>query len=378
MAAVRAPAVPISLPTLHVYRQLLREAGYLPPALSPHIAAQIRHRFHQHDDDGDTHLQKRLSRARNALRVIRAANHGDSDSMTSIILKAFGRRATRRRELMADLVQHPEQPADSQALSALLDQAIDQTKSTGAVPENDEHHGRREGQKFPFLDKWDKKKLQRLLMSQQSQEKDLAASGLYKGNIKNVNENAIVPKMNSWGRKPHPEHVRSRQARWWKRSSSKILPPLGKGEWDLLKRLSEGAQGREEAWRTPARRLSARLLSGEAAADAADMELDRYATEPTAQIENRKVSKWRRYYGTNDANPFGNKPREASQRSDRWFRRAYQKGWHLTPHMQQDPNTLAYKFTWGSPKPQSIAPTERQMLMFEGVDAKGQKKVGKE
>lgn len=372
MAAVRAPNVPTSLPTLHIYRQLLREAGYLPPALSSQISRHIRRRFHQHINQ-DVHQQKRLSRARNALRVIRAANYGEPDSMMGLILKAFGRQATRRRELMKAFVHHQDQAVDSKALGALLDKTIDELNSTEVDTEHKKHQSNREGKKFPFLEKWDKKKLQRLLQSQQSQEKSLPTAGMFKATLKSSNENGDVPKTDSWGRAPRPELVRSKQARWWKRASSKLMPPLGKGEWDLLKRLGEGAQTREEAWNIPKRRAQAKLLCDEAAIHEENVELDRYASEPTAQIENRRLSKWRRYYGPSDPNPFGNTPRGAQQRSDRWFRRAYQQGWHMTPHMEQDPNTLAYKFHWGNPGSQNIAPTRRQMLFFEGVDAKGQK-----
>lgn len=372
MAAARAPLVPSTLPTLHVYRQLLREASYLPPALSPYISGYIRRRFHQHKVQ-DNHQQKRISRAREALRTIRAANYGERRNMTRLVLKAFGRQAVRRRELMGDFVynQDQAQAVDSKALGALLDRTIDEIDTSETKLKDTKHKDSKKGRMYPFLDNWDRKKLRKLLDSQSSQQKKING-GFIEGQIRSTNELSVVPKKNVWGNVPATRLVRSKMGRWWKRQSSKIMPPLGKGEWDLLKRLSQGAQNQEEAWKIPQRRTPARPLSDETAAELDDTDLDRYASEATAQIENRRLSRTRRYYGTSDPNPYGNTPRGADQRSARWFRRVYQQTWHLTPHMEQNPNTLAYTFTWGKPRA-TTAPTQRQMIFFEGVDEKGQK-----
>jgi hypothetical protein len=94
--------------TLHLYRGLLREAGYLPPPCQPYIGGRIRKLFRQHSKAADP--QKHLKKARHDLRYIRAANAGDLGRMKYILLLCFGRLGRRRRELFARFI-HKESAA---------------------------------------------------------------------------------------------------------------------------------------------------------------------------------------------------------------------------------------------------------------------------
>lgn len=372
MAAARAPLVPTSLPTLHIYRNLLREASYLPPAVSPYVSTHIRRRFRQHVNH-TAHQRKRLERARNALRQIRAANYGEPESMMRLVLRAFGRSSLRRRELLSDFVRPRDQAVDSKSLSALLGKPVKKSTLSSVGSGDKVNTDSHEARNHPFLDKWDRPKLLRLLHSQQAQEKNRPTMWQSKGIMKSSDESSQVPKTDIWGRPTRPERLRTVQARFWKRNSSKLMPPLGKGEWDLLRRLSEGAQNTDVAWMIPERRTPARPLSGDGTTEIENKSLDRYATEATAQIDNRTLRRWRRHYGPADSNPFGETLREWQAKPDRWYRRLYKRTWYMTPQMEQDPNTLEYKFHWGVQPPRTVAPTKRQMLVFEGVDARGQK-----
>jgi hypothetical protein len=370
-AAVKAPIVPTSLPTLHIYRQLLREAGYLPPALSQHISAQIRRRFHQHIDT-EPNIRKRLSHARNALRRIRAANYGDKSAMTNLMLRAFGRQSVRRKVLLSEFVQPQDRALDSKSLEALLDDA---TSKMATLTTDDGNESSVPGKtpRHAFLDKWDKPKLLRFIKSQQTQQGTSRGVRWTEKPVTSLNENVQVPAKDTWGRAPTPTLIRAKQAAWWKRNAVKIMPPLGKGEWDLLQRLSNGAQT-EDDWKIPQRRTQGKQMTADINLGE-DMDLERYAEEPTAQIENRRTSRWRRFYGSEDLNPFGGQPKGRQTGSDRWYRRRYAQVWQMTPHMERDPTTLASRFIWGKPKAPDTAPTHQQMQIFEGVDAKGKKQA---
>lgn len=365
--ATKAPIVPPNLPTLHIYRQLLREAGYLPPAVSPHITALIRRRFHQHKSAAsEVNLQTRRTKARNALRRIRAANYGDNDCMANLILRAFGRVSVRRRDLVAKFVNPQQKATDSESLAALLDNTADDLAAMSM------EEGDNQIKKPGILERWDRPKLLRLLESQQRQAKKTSGVEWIGRDIASLNPNSQVPKVDTWGRPPTERLIRARQTNWWKRNVTKLMPPLGKGEWELLGHLRDGAQLTDDLWKVPKRRTPVTSLSQ--AAEDQLLELERYIAEPTAQIENRKVAKWRRYYGADNFNLFGNMPKGRPEVTDRWFRRKYGQVWQLTPQMEQNPNTLKYDFIWGPPKRQLAAPTERQMAVFEGVDAKASRR----
>lgn len=346
-----APVVPTTLSPIHLYRQLLREISYLPPAFSISIASIIRTRFHNHLKQ-DALTKKRLSRGRAVLRQIRAANHGNRTSMLYLIDKGFGRAGPRRRELMVSLVQK-EGPQDSKS----LEEALEVTNSAEV-----------RAKKHKFLDIWNKPKLLALLKSQTHQEGNAKSAQWLGRGITSLNENALVPKLNTWGRPPAENLVRAKHAKWWKRSADKIMPPLGKGEWDLLSRLAKGAQ-EEEDWSIPPRRTPA--ISPSQLTESESWDWKRYATEPVAKIEDRMVSRWRRYYGDADPNPFAHEQKSRQGVSDRWFRRAYGRTWVKTAHVEQDPASLKYAFEWGSKDIRSVAPRGVQIMLFEGVDTQG-------
>ncbi|PNY26811.1 Uncharacterized protein TCAP_03268 [Tolypocladium capitatum] len=364
-----APTYPLpsSLPPLHLYRHLLRESSYLPPAFRATIALTIRDRFHRNRKH-DTRAKSRLSRALSALRSLRAANSGDKNAMAGLISKAFARSGSRRRELMAQFV-NPQGPNDSQALEALLDEAGPATGSVASETASGAAQGPRP--KNVFFEKWDRPKLLQILQSQKQQQRDTKGTTSWPGTaVRGSDQDQFVPKLNIWGNPPVESLVRAKRAHWWRRSADKIMPPLGKGEWDLLGRLSTGAQDGGE-WAIPERRHSARpLAQGQSSLRASDWEA--YATKPAATVEKEQSRSRQRRSGRKDTGPYGGRERSQAV-SPRWFRRVYSRTWQLTPSITQDPNTLRYSFTWGTAQSKLPAATEAQLEIFEGVDKRGHK-----
>ena len=97
-----------------------------------------------------------------------------------------------------------------------------------------------------------------------------------------------------------------------------------------------------------------------------------FILEPTKQIVNKRHNRWRRFYGPENHNPYFQPASETETNSKRWFKRQYHKVWQMTPKIEINPNTMKYNFEYGPPRTLGTAPTERQMLIFEGVDKKGQ------
>ncbi|UNI20509.1 hypothetical protein JDV02_006589 [Purpureocillium takamizusanense] len=361
-----APSYPIPpfLSPLHLYRHILREVSYLPPAFRATISSRIRNRFHRHRKY-DPRAKAHLSRASNTLRTLRAANSGDPRAMGGLISKGFGRSGGRRRELMAQLVK-PQGPSNSQELEALLDQPST-THSSASTSAAEAPCPKKP--KNAFFLKWDQKKLLQLMQSQRKQHKDTRGTASWPSRtLKGSDPNTTVPTSTIWGKPPAESLIRTKKARWWKLNADKIMPPLGKGEWDLLERLSNGAQGEAE-WAVPARRPTAKPVAGpESMAESFDWES--WATQPAATVERRNSMWQRKRSGGSDNGPYAGRE-QTSYFPARWFRRAYNRTWQLTPTMSQDPKTLRYSFRWGSVQPKFPPPTAAQLEIFEGVDEQG-------
>ncbi|GAO16401.1 hypothetical protein UVI_02049470 [Ustilaginoidea virens] len=324
------------------------------------------------------------------LRTLRAANSGDKTAMEGLIMKGFGRTGSRRRELMVHFVKSGG-PADSDALESLLDQADDDNNSNNNNNNNDNNNNKpppgsscsghpspespsqslkvkktHSGKKNSFFEKWDQPKLLQFLNSQKQQQRDTKGTTSWLGSsVKTVNPNQFVPETNIWGKPPAEVLVRTKRAHWWRRSADKMMPPLGNGEWELLRRLSSGAQDGAD-WAVPRRR--AYPMSNAPAS----WEWEQYATLPIGRVEQPKTLSRQRRTGHYDAGPYGGHAR-STRLSSRWFRRVYNRTWQLTAKMEQHPATLQYAITWGSASCDLPDATEAQSCVFEGLDKQGNK-----
>ncbi|PHH79796.1 hypothetical protein CDD80_3789 [Ophiocordyceps camponoti-rufipedis] len=337
--------VPASLPPLSLYRHILREVSYLPPSFRANIADAIRHRFHENRAHGPL-VNTRLARGRKVLRALRAANSGDTSVMTKLVYLGFGRTGFMRRRLLSEFVKH-QGPSDSKTLDALLDK--------GEAPKSDAQetveHKRKP--KNDFFVRWDQPKLFQLLKSQRQQQGSAKlATSWPTSPLKSIDQDQFVPEKTIWGKPPSEILLRAKRAKWWKLTAAKMLPPLGRGEWELLGQLSEGAQDSEK-WAVPQRRRVAQTV--QSTDEPAPWDWRAHASTTVDKIERPKSLYNQRRSGQRHKGPY-----ELRQRKDkipaRWFRRHYIRTWLSTPNISQNANTLRYSISWG--KVGSRVPTD--------------------
>ncbi|KAF9763406.1 hypothetical protein IL306_003142 [Fusarium sp. DS 682] len=406
--------IPTYLPPLHLYRHILRETSYLPPGIRPTITNRIRTRFRNHRKY-DRLQDKHRARAANLLRRLRAANSGKKTRMADFILEAFGRTGARRRSLLSDYIR-VETPSNSDALEALIQEVEadkkpnkttkpNETKiqnescphepaetnierqSSSNSPEgsSDTLGGESESKaKAPlvrkgpkplqpaFYEKWNTEKLRKLLLSQREFQRSTKLTWP-KRDVKSLNPDQAVPPTTIWGKPTPPNVYQAKRAHFWKRVSTKAMPPLGSDEWDLLGRLTSGAQ-EEDQWKVPERRPAAKPVHAAMSTPSIlNWNWEGYATQPANSVERKSLLSAFALVGPHSAkHPY--QPRINSQEpSPRWFRRAYQRAWQLTPKM--DPNAKPDKprFIWGTLTHAAVPATKAQLAIFKGVNRKGEK-----
>ncbi|CAH0058407.1 unnamed protein product [Clonostachys solani] len=353
------PLTPTNVKPLHLYRQLLREVSYLPPAFSDSIRTIIAHRFRLDRTKKDLNVPERLARGRNVLRRLREANHGGSGPMLGLLLRGFARSGASRISLLSKL-SAKDAPSDSEALAKAVAElkptgdGVDSAPSVTKIP------------KYGWMDKLDKKKLSRFATSQRRQQERIGPSTLSDfAGVKAPQENQKVPKLNVWGKPPSEYVVRANQAKVWKKTLGMILPPLSKPQWELLRDLANGAQETAQ-WKVPTRRSKAKPLSGPT--EDSEWDWKAYALQPTTTIENRSSLRESRFSISRDeGNPFTLRKRASATRSDRWFRRAYDTIWRNSAIMEQDPQTLNYDITWGGEANKYPKPTQRQLQFLDSA-----------
>lgn len=387
--------VPPDIPPLHLYRQLLRQISYLPPAFSSHIASIVQTRFHKHKrhEDATSH---RLARARRSLRHITLANNGDGDRMLKIMAKGFGKTGPRRRALLSSFVV-PEGPSSSDTLAAMtsgqtnapplaqpgpktqseeLDakkkksMSAEQLKTRAQLDDLMTKAAPRPGStmNYGFLDKWDRPKLKNFLQSQKRQEAHFPQGvGAWRG-INKLDELMHVPRTTIWDKPVPQSRVRRKVASFWKNQADKMMPPLGKGEWELLQRLAAGAQQSGE-WEVPKRRTPARLLTEDHDNDTSSPEedvdeLELYAMMSASSVRPGSRVKSDKRLDLASGAFLGKTPRR--DLSNRWYRRNYQRIWQQSSHAVKNPNTSKYEFHWGNASSRGTPPSRRQLAaLFE-------------
>ncbi|CCT73527.1 uncharacterized protein FFUJ_09670 [Fusarium fujikuroi IMI 58289] len=358
--------IPAHLPPLHLYRHILREASYLPPAIRPEVTHRVRTRFRSHRKY-DRHQNKHRATAANFLRRLRAANSGKQTLMEDLIMDAFGRTGARRRSLLSHFIQL-EPPSNSDALEALI-------------------QGVEVHEKPPEMAELEATKLQNDSSSPKPAE-TATGSQNSTNSSKDTNEtpgngeepkrkqiclqpDSKVPAQTIWGKPPTPNIYQAKRAKFWKRISDKTMPPVGKDEWDLLGRLSSGAQ-QEDQWKVPERRPVAKPSRGATTkSDAWDWE--GYASRPAPQVGRQsRLSAYALVGRDMEKHPY--QPKFNHQEySPRWYRRTYQRVWQFTPKMDPNSKPDRLKYIWGALTTPAVPPTKAQLAIFEGADSKGKK-----
>ena len=323
---------------LHLYRHILREASYLPPLCRPFAVSRIQTRFRKHKNDKSP--KRRLSNALQQLRFLRAANAGDLLRMRRVLLLATGRLGPRRRHLMENLRRH-DAPADTAALEAEIRGA--EAASTQNRPAD-------------WLDKWNHEKL--LVFAKSQQQAGL--KNLPRPNVKSqLKPEMAVPEINSWGRPFAAKVARGKERRWWIAFANRLVPPVAKGEWDLLRALATGKAGKE--WDVPPRRTP--VLSDQRQ----EWQWERYASESVQSIERPYARSRRALNGHADRSTIG-----VHTFTSRLWRRLYAEIWRFTATIEEkDGKPGEWNITWGSTPTQPTATSSLHNEFFEGVDHAG-------
>lgn len=329
----------------HLYRHLLREASYLPPACRPYITSRIQAEFANHRHDAAP--KRSLQRANHELRFLRAANLGDLTRMRRVLMLAFGRAGRRRRQLVEDL-RRKEPPADSAQLEGRLRESPPSRRRD-------------------WLDKWDTDKMLAFTKSQACQTLRLSPRPTISTGRAQLDPNAAVPAVNAWGTPPGPRFARAKIRQWWKATVNRILPPVEKGEWELLRALATGAAGRE--WDAPPKRAAKTGPEGEAPWQWAS-----YLTAPVRAVERPRSRSLKALYGFEgcDGSAVDGRATHISTYTRRSWQRLYAQIFRLTSTMEERPQRGSrWHIEWGTIPIQPSTPSSIHREFFEGVDTKG-------
>ncbi|KAK0385610.1 hypothetical protein NLU13_6787 [Sarocladium strictum] len=361
---------PLQTSILHTYRHILREITYLAPSIRENIRNPVVKRFKQHKVSG-AHDARHIKRARQALRTLRAANAGDKKTYLSLIQKAFGRSWIRRYTLM-DQNYLKKGPQDSEQLESILRSQVE-LDSVKAVAEAEQKI-----KKTPDLppkrhgfQRWDLDKMMGAIQSQKKAQGNNAVPTWPRSSLGNLNPDSQVPEKNIWDKPPSEKLVLTKRAKWWDTKVSRVEPPLEKSEWDLLGRLAQGLQDTDDAWKLPRRRTPVlQLHKNEDERERPEWDWEHHLTRPISEVEKGKLPGRQLRSGERPSGPYGLTV-EARTPTARWFRRAYEQTWMLTPYVEEDPKTSKLKYKWGGAPTRTKTPSALQMGIFEGVDDAG-------
>lgn len=349
-------------PTLHIYRHLLREASYLPPICRPFIVGRIRSRFdkHRNDDPHTPDTKRRIHRARHDVRYLWAANNGLLTNMRRILLLVFGRTGKRRSELIHDFVRK-EPPSDSEE----LERALAREREARTYKARD---GTRKERAPDWLDKWDTDKIRTFATSQG--RTDQAASPRPQIKAKQVDPVQRLPETNIWGRPLAASLARSKLRTEYKALVNRILPPVAKSEWDLLRALAKGEADRG-LWEMPPRRPRAVLPDGDHGDGGNDKEWDwqAYATEPVRSIERGRSRSQRARTGEEVDGPYKQgTPKGLHRYTPRLWRRLFAKIWEMTPVIEEKPGQSGKPhIVWGQTAKDAPVAAAAHAVFFEGA-----------
>lgn len=346
-----------------IYRQLLREASYLPPLCQPYAKDRIRTRFRKHvyDDPNAPETKTRISRAQHDLRSLWAANHGVVDSMFRILMMAYGRVGQRRRELIKTFLR-PEPPTDSDELAKQIEeQRQDACTNTKKRPSD-------------WLDQWDTEKLGVLAASQAKQSFWSPKTELKN---KKLNPAETIPEQNVWGRPLPAKLQRSKTRKFYKTMINKIMPPVGRDEWETLRLLATGKADRS-LWQMPARRPPAR--SQEVEDDDKTWDWKAYATQAVRHIERGSSRSQKARTGEEGEAPYGlGSPLGLhNYNRERLWKRMYAKIWAMTPVMEKASDTKSgWRIQWGKILREIPVATPEMETFVEGAEAAGNPRMRK-
>lgn len=281
--------------------------------------------------------------------------------MHRILLLVFGRTGKRRSELIHDLVRK-EPPADS----VELERALTSEREARTYKARD---GTRKERAPDWLDKWDTQYIQAFAASQG--RKSPAASPRPQIKPKQTDPAKRLPEEDIWGRPLAASLARSKLRKEYKALVNRVLPPVAKSEWDMLRALATG-EANKGLWEMPSRRPRAVLFYDDHGDDEVKENWDwqAYATEPIRSIERGRSRSQRARTGEEVDGPFEQGNALGVHRyTPRLWRRLFAKIWETTPTVEKRPGVDGkFNAAWGQQmtKDAPVA-AAAHALFFEGM-----------
>ncbi|CAJ2512548.1 Uu.00g055630.m01.CDS01 [Anthostomella pinea] len=346
--------MPLQIPhptaPLHLYRQLLREASYLPPLCRPWIASRIQTRFRdcRSKEDPKPYVQQ----AHHSLRYLRSANGGHLERLLHLCYLATGRVGKRRRRLSAAYLS--QRPANDTAgledeVKSLQD---DNTLSADRAPD--------------WLDNWAVDKIFAIASSQvERQSKDWPH--LMRRQLRPKD---VIPTENSFGRPLHKGLARNKLKRHWASVLRQLLPPLPSGEWERLRALTRGEAGADEL-RSPVRRPVAQSTSD--LTNPIQWDWAKYVTRPARANERGNSRKMKSLTAEEGEDPRGPaRPIGVRVLGPRKLKRGlYGRVWDASPIIERNSRNGKWLVTWGNNDPKLSPPSTRDLVFFQDVGKAG-------
>ena len=410
------PVVQISLrrgaSALHIYRHLLREASYLPPAISPFILDRIKSRFRLRHARKKPHMvRKRMENARRWLHQLQDANAGYPEKMHKLFSYAFGRIGHLRHKLIAQILlptaasntasesgpvpassaanAEAASPAEAVPLKPVLshDDVADEVHRLRSLAAN----RTKRGPAFippkaaiqlakletklnrTFLDRWDFDKIKwyiQSLMNQYSYSRP--ASFKLLNPLAKAEPTNVIPATNAWERPTPLRDIRSKLKRFYRNWIPNVPPPLGAGEWEKLRSLASG-QGASPLLSSPPRRpvaVSPSLAVGVKDDDIFALDLERRITYPSRELIRLSRSHPGEFPDVASTGDSASTTHLGGAKRNRRLRRVCERVFEASAVLRENEHTLKKTPVWGRLyKPVPTATPESPF--FAGVDARG-------
>lgn len=292
---------------------------------------------------------------------------------------AFGRLGRRRRQLIEKLVR-PD--SDIPPNSAALEELIASARATGRLGKVDavskENEQQRTWTKQPYDDwlaKWDTAKVDALALSQSRAA--LPPIPLPDLRTRDLNPEKHIPAKNIWGRPLPRKLARSKLKKAYKEIIMRLLPPVGQGEWDVLRKLASGEAGSE--WAVPSRRPVAQPVGDLAEerepkgmGEVVGWEWREYAAKPVRAVDRKKSRNLSALTGVLDDTSLRPTPAVGIHRyTDRFWRRMYSDIWRMTATMDKKEGGQGWDIKWGSLDTDVSTPTTVHAEFFDGIASSG-------
>ncbi|KAJ5017425.1 hypothetical protein K4K57_008614 [Colletotrichum sp. SAR 10_99] len=412
--ATSTAVIPLPRPIrpLHLYRHLLRATTYFPLICRSYLEDWVKDGFRReraraasaaaklptsrrdHGREREEHFlrTKALGEGKRKLVILNAALLGDTDRFRKVLWLVFGKLGRRRRELMADFVKkEPDPPVDINELEKRMQvfdserdiQKARKLQRLKRIPPTKRVFDRTDPtpwvrQKLsPIEDNWDIKKLTQFYTSQKTQQRDTPSDCWPRTELDNFKPEKFVPENDVWGRETAAQRKTKKVRLWWKRTADRLVPPVERNEWDLLRSIVSG-DAPEVLWKLAPRRPVAMEKS-----EQGDFPWSAYASIPIREIESPRSRKRTRLTGKTDDGPYSQTQQLVREvpYSDRKLRREFGRLWQASSYVEEtksgEKGRHKREFVWGNPLTSPPIASGPQLGIFEGVDAQGQILGGK-